>query len=331
MKILIAEDDPVSSRVLTTTLKKWGHQVVATEDGLQAWKALQEQDAPRLAILDWMMPGMEGPEVCRRVRANIATAPVYMILLTAMGRKEDVVDGLEAGADDYLIKPFDRHELRVRLQAGIRILELQSSLSDRIRELETAIVERNKAEEALRQITLTDDLTGLYNHRGFFTLAAHHAKSARRNNQNSLLIYADMDGLKEINDRFGHAEGSLAIAKTAEILRQTFRDSDIIGRLGGDEFAILAENVTGEELANIEARLQENLRTCNEQSDRAYQLSLSVGGVCISHDSTLSIEQLLAKADEAMYRNKQNKRCQSNRIIQADDKYSQRPYIPRRL
>jgi diguanylate cyclase (GGDEF)-like protein len=310
VKILIAEDDPVSSRVLSTTLIKWGHEVVATGNGLEAWQALQEDNAPQLAILDWMMPGMAGPEVCRKVRQEITTSPIYLILLTAMSRKQDLVEGLEAGADDYLTKPFDRHELRVRLQAGVRIVALQSSLRERVRELEAAIVERQRAEDALRNLTMTDHLTGLYNHRGFFTLAEHHAKTARRTGQSSLLIYADMDGLKQINDRFGHTEGSLAIAKTAEILRQTFRDSDIIARLGGDEFVILTTDVSPNELDGIIGRLRENFRRHNEQSNHSYRLALSIGVVRMEHNTDSTIEELIAQADVAMYEDKRSKnRC----------------------
>ncbi len=307
MKILIAEDDPVSSRVLSTTLIKWGHEVVATGNGLEAWQALQKDNAPQIAILDWMMPGMAGPEVCRKVRQEITTSHLYLILLTAMSRKQDLVEGLEAGADDYLTKPFDRHELRVRLQAGVRIVALQSSLRERVRELEAAIVERQRAEDALRNLTMTDHLTGLYNHRGFFTLAEHHAKTARRTGQSSLLIYADMDGLKQINDRFGHTEGSLAIAKTAEILRQTFRDSDIIARLGGDEFVILTTDVSPNELDRIIGRLRKNFRRHNEHSNHSYRLALSIGVVRMEHNTDSTIEELIAQADVAMYEDKRSK------------------------
>jgi len=315
MRMLIAEDDPVSRRVLETTLTKWGHDVLTAENGLEAWAVLQQADAPRLAILDWMMPGMEGPEICRRVRQNISTAPIYLILLTALSDKEQMVMGLEAGADDYLTKPFDRNELRVRLQAGARIVELQNSLSERVRDLEAAIVERKQAEDALRNLTLTDDLTGLYNHRGFFNLAQHHLKTARRSGQSSLLLYADLDGLKEINDTLGHSGGSLAIAKTAEVLKQTFRNSDIVSRLGGDEFAILAQNVPRSEVDNITARLKENLSAENNQHRHGYDLSLSVGTVWIAHDSNLGIVELVEIADKAMYDQKRHKKLLSNSRI----------------
>jgi phosphoserine phosphatase RsbU/P len=139
VKILIAEDDMISRRLLATTLSKWGYEVVVTCDGTAAWEVLQRADAPPLAILDWMMPGMDGIEVCRRVRRTAAPTPPYLILLTAKGRREDIVTGLRSGADDYLIKPPNREELRARVQVGIRIVELQHSLADRVKALEEAL------------------------------------------------------------------------------------------------------------------------------------------------------------------------------------------------
>jgi sigma-B regulation protein RsbU (phosphoserine phosphatase) len=139
VKILIAEDDTISRRLLATTLSKWGYEVVVTCDGTAAWEVLQRADAPPLAILDWMMPGMDGIEVCRRVRRTAAPTPPYLILLTAKGRREDIVTGLRSGADDYLIKPPNREELRARVQVGIRIVELQHSLADRVKALEEAL------------------------------------------------------------------------------------------------------------------------------------------------------------------------------------------------
>src|SRR5689334_209692 len=139
MRILIAEDDPISRRMLEATLQKWGHQIVSVEDGAAAWHALEPADAPQLAILDWMMPGMDGVEVCRRVRQSGKRLPTYAILLTAKGQKEDIVHGFEAGADDYVTKPFDREELRARINVGVRIVELQTQLGFRVQELEAAI------------------------------------------------------------------------------------------------------------------------------------------------------------------------------------------------
>ena len=139
MRVLIAEDDTVSRRLLEATLQKWGYEVVTTTDGLQALEVLSKPGAPSLAILDWMMPGMEGSEVCLRAREKATNQFLYMILLTAKGRKEDIVEGLTAGADDYIIKPFDRSELKARINAGERILRLQAELATRVKELELAL------------------------------------------------------------------------------------------------------------------------------------------------------------------------------------------------
>ena len=139
MRILIAEDDAVSRRVLEATLVKWGFEVTTTTNGTEAWQVLVAEGAPKLAILDWMMPEIDGLEICRRIRQRPGAGPLHIILLTARGRKEDVIAGLQAGADDYVTKPFDHEELRARVQVGVRLIELQSMLADRVVELEEAI------------------------------------------------------------------------------------------------------------------------------------------------------------------------------------------------
>lgn len=139
LPVLIADDDLVSLRVLEATLRGWGHEVTAVKDGLAAWEVLRREDRPKLAVIDWMMPGLEGPEVCRRARALGRAVPTYLILLTAKGGTDDVVAGLESGADDYVTKPFDRQELRSRLRVGERVVALQQGLADRVRELERAL------------------------------------------------------------------------------------------------------------------------------------------------------------------------------------------------
>ena len=138
-RVLIAENDPISRRLLEATLVRWSYRVAVTEDGLQAVAALEESRAPRLAVLDWMMPGLDGVEVCRRVRARGGPSSPYLILLPAKGRREDVVEGLDAGADDYVTKRFDREALRARLRAGARIVEPERSLAERVRVLEEAL------------------------------------------------------------------------------------------------------------------------------------------------------------------------------------------------
>lgn len=139
MQVLIAEDDPVSRRALEVILRRWDYDVLSVEDGAAAWEVLQRENAPKLAILDWMMPVLDGPEVCRRTQALGKPEPSYLILLTARGTKEDLVNGLQAGADDYVTKPFNREELHARILVGVRMVGLQKKLADRVRELESAI------------------------------------------------------------------------------------------------------------------------------------------------------------------------------------------------
>jgi len=139
MRILIAEDEPISRRLLSCTLSHWGYEVVVTEHGMAAWEELQKPDAAPVAILDWMMPGLDGLALCRRLRAMPRSQPVYILLLTAWGQRQDLDQAVEAGVDDYLIKPFDPAELHARLRVGFRLMELQRYLGDRVRELETAL------------------------------------------------------------------------------------------------------------------------------------------------------------------------------------------------
>ncbi len=139
MKVLIVDDEPVVRRLLESSLKSWGYEVIAATDGEEAWAILQRDDAPSLAILDWTMPGLDGLEVCRRVRALSKPTKPYLIFVTARARTQDIVAGLGSGADDYIVKPFQREELRARVQVGVRMLELQAMLAERVRQLEEAL------------------------------------------------------------------------------------------------------------------------------------------------------------------------------------------------
>ena len=149
MRILIAEDSATSRVLLRRTLESWGHEVLGTEDGQQAWDALQAEDRPTLAILDWMMPNMDGIEVCRRVRAHPDLKHLYIILLTSRDEATDIAEGLNAGADDYVAKPFERSVLEARIGGGIRVLELQSTLAQRVRELEASMAREKQLQGLL--------------------------------------------------------------------------------------------------------------------------------------------------------------------------------------
>lgn len=141
MKVLVADDEFTARSITIGLLKRWGHETVAARDGDEAWRILTADDAPGLAILDWMMPGLEGPEICRRLRASERSGQFYLIILTTRGNPDDIVDGLEAGADDYVIKPFDAGELRARVDVGCRVLALQAALAKRVSELQTALAQ----------------------------------------------------------------------------------------------------------------------------------------------------------------------------------------------
>ncbi len=312
MKILIADDDLLSRRHLEFYLKKSGFDVIAAADGNETWSAIRNTREPLLALIDWMMPGINGDEICTRIKRLKNHLPVYSILLTSKSGTEEIVSGLNAGADDYLVKPFKFNELFARIRAGERILDLQTTLADRILQLEESIVERKRAEEALRLLSLTDDLTGLYNRRGLLTLTEHYLENARRSNQNALLFNFDMDGLKQINDRFGHSEGSQAIKNVGNILRQSFRQSDIIGRVGGDEFLAIATNTGIEGKKVLATRLRDNFLLCNSNSGKEYQLSVSYGVVRIDPQKIPSIPALIEASDVLMYKEKKKKKALAN-------------------
>ena len=301
MRILIAEDETVSRRVLKMTLESWGHEVIEARDGAVALQILQTETPPKLAILDLSMPEMDGITVCKHVRQNNSVTPVYIILLTANTKKELIVAGLEAGADDYVTKPFDTEELHARVKVGMRMLDLQLCLAQRVAELELA-------QESLRNLSLTDDLTGLYNRRGFFTLAEQKLNSARREGRHASLIYIDMDGLKKLNDTYGHETGSRAIKEVADILHETFRSSDLLARIGGDEFVVLQTSNERNDNGNDVQRLQNNVSQHNRRHARDYDISLSIGVVSMPTDSSLSLEELLKHGDGKMYEQKRDKR-----------------------
>lgn len=217
--ILVAEDDPISRHLLCAWLKEWNYRVVAADNGLDAWNILQQEDAPQIAILDWMMPAVDGPELCRRLRAQNRGFYRYLLLVTAKARKEDIVEGLEAGADDYLTKPFDAEELRARIRAGERIVQLERALK--------------QARDALQFEAAHDPLTGVWNHGAILELLQREVQRSRRTADHLGVMMADLDDFKTVNDSYGHQVGDVVLQECALRMVGEFRDYDWVGRYGG--------------------------------------------------------------------------------------------------
>jgi diguanylate cyclase (GGDEF)-like protein len=301
MKILVADDDIVTRRLLQRTLERSGFTVVCVEDGQSAVECLLEPDGPRIAILDWVMPGKDGPSVCREIRAQENNPYVYLILLTSRENREDVVKGLEAGADDYLIKPWNPEEINARVRTGQRILELQDKLT-------------HEADH--------DSLTELPN-RAFFAKRLH--ESVRRAQQSErdrfTLLFIDIDRFKTINDSLGHLAGDEVLRRVSKRLLQAVRTergafvavdlrhsismpSDVVARLGGDEFVILLNQFTDvQDGVRVAERVQSMLEPAFHIGGMEVFITVSIG-ISTSGEGPIHVSDILRNADLAMYRAK---------------------------
>ena len=289
MKILVADDDLTTRLVLTGVLRKWGHEVVAAVDGTEAWETMQRVDAPMLAILDWMMPGLSGVEVCGLVRSLQSDQPPYLILLTSKGGKADIVAGLEAGADDYLAKPFDPDELRARVNVGRRIIDLEARLLE--------------ARDALAHEATHDHLTGAFNRRAFVGYLTRAISEERRHHDGLALGICDVDEFKKINDTHGHQVGDQVLVGLVGILSGSLRAHDVLGRHGGDEFVVLAGHLGDADLGAFFERLRAAVAghpILTKAGEVSITLSFGVSGW--TDDQTE--DGLLAAADAALYRAK---------------------------
>jgi len=301
VKILIADDDVTSRLVLAGVLKKHGHEVVVTVDGAEAWDALQRPDAPRLAILDWVMPGLSGVDVCRRARTIESDQPPYIILLTSRGQKTDIVTGLEAGADDYLAKPFDPGELLARVDVGRRLIELQARLIE--------------ARDALSHEAMHDPLTGVLNRRAFGSALSRELSRKRRNNNVLAVGICDIDHFKQINDTYLHQTGDEVLCGLVRIMQGNLRGHDVLGRRGGDEFVVLTEHAREDGAAILYERLRAAI------ADNPIQTGAGVMPITISFGVKIwadgeTEEELLAAADAALYQAKSGGR---NRVFLAGE------------
>jgi diguanylate cyclase (GGDEF)-like protein len=296
MKVLIADDDLLLRRMLEPQLRRAGYEVVTAGDGVEAWELLERERVP-LLIADWLMPRLDGAELVRRIREAGWPGYTYTILLTARSERGDVIEGLQAGADDYVTKPFASEELLARVAVGARILEL----------------ERRLAESLARQQALAtrDSLTGLPNRRALSEHGRAELSRALRERSSVGVILLDLDDFKSINDRHGHAAGDEALRRVARALQENRRDYDFTGRWGGDEFLVILPGATLAQAGLVAARIRKAI----------HAIELPVGGGETDHvraslgfaasvpaAGPVGLDELVARADDAMYRSKRDGR-----------------------
>jgi two-component system cell cycle response regulator len=288
VKILIADDSVVSRHLLEATLRKWGYEVMVACDGAEALQILEREDAPALIILDWMMPGMTGLEVCQKIRQRGSEPYTYILLLTSKSQKEDLIEGMDAGADDYITKPFDQNELQVRLRAGTRLVDLQAQLL--------------KAREDLREQATRDSLTHLWNRNSILEALSRELARAQRESSPLGVVIVDLDHFKHINDNHGHPAGDAVLREAARRMQNGVRHYDSVGRYGGEEFLILLPNCSEVESCSQAERLRKQLaQTEIRINDTALRITASFGVTAAIPGEPWTAEGLVRKADEALY------------------------------
>ncbi len=292
MRVLIADDEPISRRMLEAALLRMGHDVIVTCDGEEAWSAIQNSPI-RFVIADWMMPNMDGLELVRRIRTLSNQNYIYSVLLTSRNQKQDIIHGLAAGADDYLTKPFDRDELLVRVRSGERIVRLEEELAAR--------------NEQLRRLTLIDELTGIGNRRAFDGTLSRMVDHCRRYDHPFSLLMIDIDRFKAYNDTLGHTAGDEALRSVAELIKNNVRTADLAFRYGGEEFACILPETDAEGGATVAERLRDGIEQNglpHPDNPPAGCVTVSCGVATYSGDARGSANDLIRLADEALYRAK---------------------------
>jgi diguanylate cyclase (GGDEF)-like protein len=289
MKILIAEDQPVAALYLRRSLEKMGHQAEVAPDGEAAWRMIRDGDMP-LLISDWMMPHLDGLELCRRIRSVRSGRYIYIILLTSLDRREDRVNGLRAGADDFLTKPPDPDELAVRLEIAGRILAVHDRLA--------------RQNALLAELASTDELTGVKNRRRFREdLDLLFAQADRQRSPLSVILL-DIDHFKQYNDAFGHPAGDRVLEQVGARLQSILRGHDVVARYGGEEFVVLLP-ATG---ANESLEVAERLRMAIAGHGWPNRPVTASFGVATSSPNTQDAATLVDQADRALYLSKETGR-----------------------
>ncbi|HYO95731.1 MAG TPA: diguanylate cyclase [Polyangiaceae bacterium] len=291
MKILLADDEPIARTMLAHWLTGWGYVVTAVKDGEAALEALKADPEIRLAVIDWVMPKLDGIGVCRALRSTPSEAYAYLVLLTARDNKADIIQGLDAGADDYLIKPCNPLELKVRLRAGRRVVELQDQLV--------------AARESLRYEAMHDALTGLLNRRAILEQLEREQQRCVRHAASVAVLMVDLDHFKGVNDTYGHGAGDAVLREATQRMKACVRAYDCIGRVGGEEFLCVLPECT----AATALRVAERLGTSMQQTLIAVgggeiPVSVSVGVACSEQLPGVTSEQLIRAADVALQRAK---------------------------
>jgi two-component system, cell cycle response regulator len=289
--ILIADDDPIARSMLRALLTKWGYKVISAHDGLEAARILEGSDPPQLAVLDWTMPGAEGPAVCQRVRALPERPYVYILLVTARNERGDLLSGLESGADDYLTKPFDTEELRARLLVGRRILDLQNNL----------ITTR----EELRFKATHDALTGIANRATVLEAANRERARQVREKGPFGIVLMDVDHFKLVNDGCGHLAGDAVLLAIAQRIASCVRPYDTVGRYGGEEFLVVAPLSDAPGTMALAERIRMHIESAPvEAVVGSIRVTVSCGVAVSDGNTPIETEGLLHLADEALYRAK---------------------------
>lgn len=297
-RVLVAEDDAMFRIILRRWLESWGYQVVVVEDGAQAWSVLQQEHPPELLILDWIMPEVDGTELCRRIRERQRGPYQYILLVTAKDDKQDVVRGLEAGADDYLTKPFDRSELRARLRVGNRILTLQDDLI--------------QAREELRFQATHDVLTGIWNRGALLDLLHRELDRASRSQSPTGLMILDVDHFKIVNDTYGHLVGDVVLKEVVNRVSHVVRLYDLLGRYGGEEFLIVLPGCGTDQIQLSAERIRAAIAGAPIlAAGHKIPLTVSIGGA-VANGGKSSDKDTLASADAALY---QAKNAGRNRTV----------------
>jgi two-component system, cell cycle response regulator len=289
MKILIAEDDPVSRLALRSFLKKWGDEVIVAKDGEEATRLLLHKDGPKIAILDWMMPGADGVEICRRVRERAVEPYVYILILTSRDSPTDIIAALEAGADDYLAKPFVPAVLKARLLTGRRIARLQQELIE--------------AREVLRAEATHDVLTGLWNRRAILNLLQQEISRAAREGSSLTVALADIDHFKNINDTYGHPAGDEVLREVSRRMQASIRTYDVLGRYGGEEFLLVFPGCKQQKAFGVAERVRKAVSSdVVELSGTEITVTLSMG-VSVFNGAE-DAAAMISRADETLYQAK---------------------------